>query len=95
VHSADAGSRVTLTHHYQLQILKPLTVTVGEQTLALGTVDERLLSARFVTEDGDLVAVPLLNDTMYRMFAPDEPVPDHPDGRLQGADLGPIDDADA
>jgi hypothetical protein len=86
---------IDLASHYQLIIIEPLIVSVGGQELTLGTVHTGLLSVRFVVEGEELRALPHLNDTMQRTFAPDDPVPDRSRRPVLGRALGAIDDSSA
>ena len=44
--------------------MKRLVLKIGEEDLALGTVAEFALSARYKVENGALVAHPYRNDTL-------------------------------
>ncbi|WP_277213697.1 hypothetical protein [Isoptericola croceus] len=65
-----------LDGHYQLEVIRPLTVTIGGDRLTFGAVQHELQSAG-VTDlgDGRLRAVPNLNDTVHLRHAPNESVP--------------------
>ncbi|WP_431233548.1 hypothetical protein ACQ856_02135 [Mycolicibacterium psychrotolerans] len=85
---------IDLASHYHLRIIEPLIVNVGEQELILGTVFSELLSVRFFVDGGELAALPYLNDTMQRNFAPNVPTPDRSHRPVLGKILGPIADSD-
>jgi hypothetical protein len=84
---------IDLRDHYQLQIVEPLTVKVGEDALTLGTVRTLLLSVRFEAGDTELRAFPFLNNTMERSFDPDTPPPDFSNRPVLGKSLGPLAEA--
>jgi hypothetical protein len=78
--------------HYQLLIIDPLIVNVGEDQLTLGTIRTLLLSVRLVPGEKDIEAFPLLNDTMERTFDPNTPAPDRSNRPVLGKSLGALDD---
>lgn len=89
-----AEKQIDLANHYQIKILEPLTVNVGDQQLTLGAVERLLLSAKYeVDEDGGIVALPFLDDTTYRTFAPDSPVPDNDHRPVASRLLGTLSEA--
>ncbi|OCB23504.1 hypothetical protein [Mycobacterium intracellulare] len=90
-----AGAAVDLKAYYELIIVEPLIVTVGAHTYTLGAMHTRLPSVRFVVEDGRLRAEPFLNDTMRRVFAPEEPVPERSHRPVKGRPIGLIDNPEA
>ena len=66
------GLNVAEHDHYKLEVPRPLTINVGGQELALGSVELVMLSARLEAgEDGTIVARPHLNNTVHETFAPD------------------------
>jgi len=72
-----SARQVDLDSHYEIRIVEPLIVKVGDAELTLGAVQRRLLSVKYeLDEEGTIVARPLLHDTAYRVLAPGEPVPD-------------------
>ena len=87
----DEEREIDLASYYELIIIEPLIVSVGEQEHILGAVHTHLLSVRFVVEEGELRALPYLNDTMRRTFAPHDQVPDRSHRPVKGRVLGAID----
>lgn len=88
----DEGE-IDLRDQYQLIIVEPLTVKVGEDELTLGTVRTLLLSVRFVAGETELQAFPFLNDTMERTFDPDTPAPKRSNRPVLGKSLGALADS--
>lgn len=87
----EPEAELDLAKYYEIQVLHPLTVAIGDQVLTLGTLENRLLSARFYdTEDGLRHIRPHLNDDAQRRFAPEIPVPDDPEGRVGAEERGTI-----
>lgn len=85
--------QVDLANHYQIRIIEPLSVRVGSQQLTLGAVERLLLSVKYEDEGGTLVARPFLNDTAYRTFSPDAPVPDNNNRPVAARVLGTLSEA--
>jgi hypothetical protein len=86
--SNPEAREVDLDHYYEIRIVSPLIVKVGDQEFALGATVKRLLSVAFVQEGHTVIARPFLHDTAYLAFAPDEPVPDRNHQPVQGMLLG-------
>jgi hypothetical protein len=87
------GREVDLAAHYQIRIIEPLRVRIGDQELTLGAVERLLLSVKYEVEDEELIARPFLNDTAHRTFAPDTPVPDSDHMPVAARLLGTLADA--
>jgi hypothetical protein len=83
-----AERAVSLDDHYEVQIIEPLIVNVGEQELTLGAVERRLLSVGFELRGGELVGHPLANDTQYRRYLRGQSAPDRDDRPVRGKYLG-------
>jgi hypothetical protein len=80
--------QVGLDDHYEVQIIEPLIVKVGDQELTLGAVERRLLSVGYELEDGAIVGRPLANDTAYRRYLPGHTAPDRNNRPVKGKYLG-------
>lgn len=64
---------------YELAVIMPLTLTLGNQRLELGAVQDLYLSARLSRgDDGSVLASPAQQDTGYRRFLPGVPTPTPP-----------------
>lgn len=79
---------VSLDDHYEVQIIEPLIVKIGDQELILGAVERRLLSVGYEVEDGEIVGRPLTNDTAYRRYLRGLPAPDRNSRPVKGKYLG-------
>ena len=79
---------VSLDDHYEVQIIEPLIVKIGDQELTLGAVERRLLSVGYEVDDGDIVGRPLTNDTAYRRYLRGLPAPDRNSRPVKGKYLG-------
>ncbi|MGO9153753.1 hypothetical protein [Mycobacterium sp.] len=92
---ADLSARqVDLDDHYEIKIVEPLIVKVGDAEYTLCAVERRLLSVHYeLDETGTIVARPLLNDTAYTVIAPGEPIPDRNFRPVQGRLIGKIAEA--
>ena len=77
--------QVGLDDHYEVQIIEPLIVKVGDQQLTLGAVERRLLSVGYELDDGEIVGRPLANDTAYRRYIPGQPAPDRNSRPVRGS----------
>lgn len=74
--SVNSGVQVDPEGHYQISVLKPLNLRVGECDISVGTVETVALSARVATgDDGSLSILPATNDTAHQRLADDELVP--------------------
>lgn len=79
---------VSLDDHYEVQIIEPLIVKIGDQELPLGAVERRLLSVGYEVDDGEIVGRPLTNDTAYRRYLRGLPAPDRNNRPVKGKYLG-------
>ena len=86
---------IDLALEYQLLVMERLVLTVGEQNLVLGTVAKFALSARYVVEDGALVARPYRNETLQKTFSPNPDAAGPLFRHVLGRVIGPIDEAAA
>ncbi|UKJ64855.1 hypothetical protein H1Q78_05575 [Cellulosimicrobium cellulans] len=74
--AGDASATLDTGGHYQLAVIEPLKVAVGDTALDLGTTQNTLLSAKLTEVGGGrLKAEPQLNDAGHRELAPHEPTP--------------------
>jgi hypothetical protein len=80
--------QVGLDDHYEVQVIEPLIVKVGDQKLTFGAVERRLLSVGYELDDGEIVGRPLANDTAYRRYIPGQPAPDRNSRPVRGKYLG-------
>lgn len=90
-----SGAAVDPASYYELIIVEPLIVAVGAHTYTLGAMRTHLPSVRFVVDDDRLRAEPYLNDTMRRVFAPQDPVPERSRRPVKGRPIGLVDGPEA
>jgi len=65
-----AQREVGLGDHYEVQIIEPLIVKVGDQELTLGALERRLLSVGYELQDGAIIGRPLARDTFDTQMDP-------------------------
>ena len=83
-----AQREVGLGDHYEVQIIEPLIVKVGDQELTLGALERRLLSVGYELQDGAIIGRPLAHDTAYRRYLPGQPAPERNHRPVKGKYLG-------
>ncbi|UQX11401.1 hypothetical protein [Candidatus Mycobacterium methanotrophicum] len=88
----QGGMELAFNRYYELLIVEPLIVPVGEREYTIGAMHTHLLSVRFSVDDDEHLRVePFLNDSMRRIFAPDDPIPDRSHRPVLGKPIGLID----
>lgn len=77
VDSPLPDSEIDFDGHYQLSILKPLSLTISGRLFHFGVTDMVMLSAKFLRDaDGVLKAFPNINDSAHQFLAEEDSIPE-------------------
>ncbi|MGW1315912.1 hypothetical protein [Streptomyces sp. NPDC002426] len=77
VDSPLPDAEIDFDGHYQLSILKPLSLAIGGQNFRFGVTDMVMLSAKFSRgPDGVLKAFPKMNDSAHQFLSGEDSIPE-------------------
>lgn len=92
---AGPAQEIDFQKHYELLVMEPLVVKIGNQSVTLGTVSWLLLSARYEVQGQTVVARPFKNNTVQKNFSPLPNAAGSLAKRVLGRVIGPIDNPGA